>query len=59
MRVEDMQTVAVFLFEGGMSPSEVDRGLKVPDGFTYVAVKTWWRLMDAREHGFATCREEE
>lgn len=48
MRIEDAQTIAVMMFEQGMSPTEIDKKLGMRKGFAYEAILVWWELMDER-----------
>ena len=48
MTHDDMQTLAVFLFEAGMAPSQVDSRLGLGRGFARKAVVTWWILASSR-----------
>ena len=42
MRLEDAETLAVFYFEAGYAPSQVDGKLLKPPGFTRAVVVGWW-----------------
>lgn len=48
MRHEDLQTIAVMLFEQGMAPSDIDSELRLRKGFAYETILEWWMLMDER-----------
>ena len=49
MRIEDVQTVIVTLFDNGKPVSEIAETMELPYDFVSDTVIEWWQLMDMRE----------
>lgn len=49
MRIEDVQTLIVTLFDNGKPVSEIAETMELPYDFVSDTVIEWWQLMDMRE----------